>query len=225
MGIISIEQSGRLFWLGRYTERVFTTLQSYSTYFDTMLDRAPTAYRDFLLRLSLPDVYADSEDFSVRYLYDAHNPDSVIANLTRAYDNAIVLREALSTDMMGYIQMALDTFRAAVAEQAPLYALQPVIDSIYAFWGAAGDYMDDERRDLMECGRRLERLDLYLRLDYNYKDIEREFSRFQFNLGCLRMPHDTEAAGLLTDYISQGSAHGLVDRRAIDCLERTLCLG
>ena len=27
MGIISIEQSGRLYWLGRYTERVFTTLK------------------------------------------------------------------------------------------------------------------------------------------------------------------------------------------------------
>lgn len=225
MGIISIEQSGRLYWLGRYTERVFTTLKCYRTYFDTMLDRAPDAYRDFLLRLTLPDVYADEGDFTVRYLYDANNPDSILSNLTRAYDNAIVLREALSTDMMGYIQMALDQMQAAVAGESPLYALQPVIDSIYAFWGAAGDYMDDESRDLMECGRRLERLDLYLRLDYNYRDIEWEFSRFQFALGCLRVPHDTEAAGLLADYISQGSDRRLIDRRAVDCLERTLCLG
>ena len=138
MGIISIEQSGRLYWLGRYTERVFTTLKCYRTYFDTMLDRAPDAYRDFLLRLTLPDVYADEGDFTVRYLYDANNPDSILSNLTRAYDNAIVLRKALSTDMMGYIQMALDQMQAAVAVESPLYALQPVIDSIYAFWGAAG---------------------------------------------------------------------------------------
>ena len=89
----------------------------------------------------------------------------------------------------------------------------------------AGGYGVIFGRDLMECGRRLERLDLYLRLDYNYRDIEREFSRFQFALGCLRMPHDTESAGLLADYISQGNDHRLIDRRAIDCLERTLCLG
>ncbi|WP_243159453.1 alpha-E domain-containing protein [Clostridium sp. SM-530-WT-3G] len=34
MGIISIEQSDRLYWLGRYTERVYTTLRIFSKSFD-----------------------------------------------------------------------------------------------------------------------------------------------------------------------------------------------
>ena len=33
MGIISIEKADHLFWLGRYTERVFTTLQTFFKYF------------------------------------------------------------------------------------------------------------------------------------------------------------------------------------------------
>lgn len=30
MGIISVEQADRLYWLGRYAERVYTTLRIYS---------------------------------------------------------------------------------------------------------------------------------------------------------------------------------------------------
>ena len=32
MGIISVEKSDHLFWLGRYVERVFTTLNTFVTY-------------------------------------------------------------------------------------------------------------------------------------------------------------------------------------------------
>ena len=29
MGIISVEQASRLYWLGRYTERVYTTIRMF----------------------------------------------------------------------------------------------------------------------------------------------------------------------------------------------------
>ncbi len=38
MGIISVDQADRLFWLGRYSERVYTTLRLYSKSFDSMID-------------------------------------------------------------------------------------------------------------------------------------------------------------------------------------------
>ena len=44
MGIISIEKADHLFWLGRYTERVFTTLRMFFKYFDEMLDMDNRAY-------------------------------------------------------------------------------------------------------------------------------------------------------------------------------------
>ena len=39
MGIISLEQKDRLLWLGRYTERVYTTLRLYSNTYDTLIER------------------------------------------------------------------------------------------------------------------------------------------------------------------------------------------
>ena len=39
MGIISLEQKDMLLWLGRYTERVYTTLRLYSNTYDTLIER------------------------------------------------------------------------------------------------------------------------------------------------------------------------------------------
>ena len=38
MGIISIKSSDNLFWLGRYVERVFTTLKAFTECYDIMID-------------------------------------------------------------------------------------------------------------------------------------------------------------------------------------------
>ena len=48
MGIISIKSTDNLFWLGRYVERVFTTLRVFSEYYDKMIDKDENAYIDFL---------------------------------------------------------------------------------------------------------------------------------------------------------------------------------
>ena len=39
MGIISVEQTDRLYWLGRYTERVYTTMRLYFVTYDTLIDQ------------------------------------------------------------------------------------------------------------------------------------------------------------------------------------------
>ena len=45
MGIISIEKADRLFWLGRYAERVLTTLVAFFDFYDEMIDGDEKAYR------------------------------------------------------------------------------------------------------------------------------------------------------------------------------------
>ena len=37
----------------------------------------------------------------------SRNPDSIISNLNRAYDNAIVLRESIGSETLSYIQLSL----------------------------------------------------------------------------------------------------------------------
>ena len=39
MGIISLNNKDRLYWLGRYSERVYTTIRFFGESFDTLIDR------------------------------------------------------------------------------------------------------------------------------------------------------------------------------------------
>ena len=58
-GIISVEQADRLYWLGRYTERVYTTLRIFYRSFDTMIDEITDSYREFCEMVDIPDIYGD----------------------------------------------------------------------------------------------------------------------------------------------------------------------
>ncbi|MDR1869732.1 MAG: alpha-E domain-containing protein, partial [Treponema sp.] len=69
MGIISVEHSSNLYWLGRYAERVYTTLDTFFDYHDATLDRDKNSYRDFLERLEVEDKYGNYESFLEGFLY------------------------------------------------------------------------------------------------------------------------------------------------------------
>ena len=104
MGFISVEQTDRLYWLGRYTERVYTTMRLYFVTYDTMIDQFAKTYKDFCKSLDIPEIYTSPEDFMKRYPFDEEDTNSIISNLKRAYDNAIVLREEIGSESLAYIQ-------------------------------------------------------------------------------------------------------------------------
>ncbi|MGN0370014.1 MAG: alpha-E domain-containing protein [Butyrivibrio sp.] len=178
MGIISIEQADRLYWLGRYTERVYSTIRMFFKSFDTMIDESEDSYIAFCNSVDIPDIYNSKEDFLKRYPFDEQNPDSIISNLNRAYDNAIVLRDAISTEALSYIQLSIYEMNRAAASSAPLFELQHVLDDILAFWGIADDRIDSEQvRNIIKAGKRIERIDLYARLGAEPKELIREVHR------------------------------------------------
>ena len=178
MGIISVEQADRLFWLGRYTERVYTTLKMFSRSFDSLIDGIADSYIDFCKSIDIPNIYADREDFIKRYPFDADNPDSIISNLNRAYDNAICLRESIGSECLCFIQLAIYEMNKAAKSSAPMIELQKVNDNLLAFYGIADDQIDSENiRNIIKAGKRIERIDMYARLGVDKKELEREIGR------------------------------------------------
>ena len=103
MTVLSRENSSRLFWLGRYSERVYTGLRDFMAKFDAM-----TAGNS-------------------SQCFDEGNPDSAAFSLMRAYDNAIVLRDEIGTETFSYIQLAVYEMKNAQRSPAPLLQLQKVI--------------------------------------------------------------------------------------------------
>lgn len=108
----------------------------------------------------------------------SRNPDSIISNLNRAYDNAIVLRESIGSETLSYIQLALYEINKAGESKAPLIELQHTLDDLMAFWGTADDQIDAEQiRNIIKAGKRIERIDLYARLCMKREALEREVHR------------------------------------------------
>lgn len=178
MGIISVEQADRLYWLGRYSERVYTTLRLYSNSFDELIDGIADSYGDFCEMIDIPDVYGSKEVFEEKYPFDETNPDSIMSNLTRAYDNAIELRDEIGSEVISYIQLAIYAMNKAKISKSPLIEMQKVMDNILAFWGIVDDNVDSEHaRNIIKVGKRIERLDIYGRLKISRKEMVREVER------------------------------------------------
>ena len=193
MGIISINQADHILWLGRYVERVYTTVRLYNQYFDSMIDGNVESYPEFCEKLDIPNIYTSVDDFMTRYPFDTDNPDSIISNLNRAYDNAIVLRETIGSESLAYIQLAIYDWKAAKENPAPLMETQKLIDHIMAFWGNIDDVIDSEEvRNILKAGKRIERVDLFARLGMPQKTLLREIHRLCPRVKKSGLPHDTE---------------------------------
>lgn len=206
MGAISVEKINGLYWMGRYAERVFTTLQVFSKIYDQLIDQDDFAYDDFCRRLAIPNIYTSKEDFITRYLFDETNPDSLLSNMYRAYDNAIIHREDISSEVLAYIHMALDVLKSSRDSKTPLWSLQPVTDDLFAFWGSVEDYVEEDVRDLMKAGKMVERLDLYLRLDMSFPLVEREFCRLKARVAKLHVEYNKAALEQLSEIIGKREA-------------------
>lgn len=193
MGIISLEQTNRLYWLGRYTERVYTTIRLYSRCYDEMIDDIGNNYADFCKELEIPNIYKDKEDFNTRYPFDEEDCNSIYSNLVRAYDNAIVLREEIGSETLSYVQLAIYDMNKAKISRAPLMELQNVVDNLLAFWGIADDYIASETtRNIIKAGKRIERLDMYARLKMEKGALLREFHRMTTRLERSGMDYNKE---------------------------------
>ena len=189
MSTISKEHSDRLYWLGRYTERFFTTLKALDKMFDRMLGQSHI-YTEYLDHFGIVNTYSDSREFIRSFLYDEFNPNSAAYSLERAYDNGIVLREEISTPALSFLQMAKDTLKKAETSPNPRLSLLPLEDIVYGFWGSINEHIyDDEIRNIIYIGKTIERLDLYIRMRYPYEISRKEYIRLLKNLR--RVPKDT----------------------------------
>lgn len=203
MGIVSREQVDRLYWLGRYTERVYTTLRMYAKSFDMMIDKTNYNYVDFCKSIDIPNIYTSREDFLKRYPFDPANPDSIISNLTRAYDNAIELRESIGSETLAFIQLAIYDMNRAAESKSPIIELQKVTDNLLAFYGIVDDQIDSENiRNTIKAGKRIERIDMYARLGVNRNELQREVHRMIPRVEKSGVKYDEHKLSAISDLVA-----------------------
>lgn len=143
-----------------------------------MIDEIADSYEEFCRNIDIPNIYENKEDFINRYPFDPTNSDSIISNLNRAYDNAIMLRESIGSETLAYIQLAIYEMNKAAESKSPLVDFQKVNDNLLAFYGTVDDQIDSENiRNIIKSGKRIERIDMYARLGAPRKELAREIHR------------------------------------------------
>lgn len=163
MGIITLEKANHLFWLGRYSERMLGTISHFMEVYDLMLDVNDKAYIGFCKCLSIPyDIYLDSDDFVNSFVYNANNPDSLVSCINHAYDNAVELRDDISSETLAYIEMA-KALLEKIEHGTIMLELQKVCDYMHAFWGCVYDSVPEASKNLIKCGKHAEKLDIVYR--------------------------------------------------------------
>lgn len=191
MGIKSVDKTNRLYWLGRYSERVYTTLKLYGHRFDLMIEHGEESYAEFCKSLDIPNIYPSEEVFKKNYPFSHDDPNSIITNLRRAYDNAIELREEIGSETLAYIQLCIYEMNKAAESEAPLMEFQHIIDWLLAFMGIVDDQIeDDNTRSIIKLGKRVERIDLYARLHVDRDSMKREVSRLADRISRCAISYD-----------------------------------
>ena len=181
--LVTASKADNLYWLGRYTERAFTTLVQFYPFYDRVMDEDADAFRPFAHALDLPEDFEDFDAFIESFLYDGNNPDSVRSAIVCAFNNAVILRPELSSRLLQYIELALTNITDAAersANDGDIYAQRDVADNMLAFWGGIeNSSADKELKAFIFVGKYLERIDLYTRfhmpddeLDVSLRNLE-----------------------------------------------------
>jgi len=177
MGIVSLKHSSNLYWLGRYAERVYTTLDTFFDYYDSTLDKDKLSYKDFLKRLEIEDEFSDYESFLNEFLYGT-DCFSISSTFRLAYDNALVLKNMIGSEALAYLELARNVFHSHKDTKNFRLAFMPVIDYLLSYWGCIDDHLTfGEAGTIIKCGKLVERLDLYFRFSYDNNLINREYDK------------------------------------------------
>ena len=175
---ISIDKAIQLYWLGRYTERVYTALHFLRKNFDLMIDFDHSAYVTFCIQMGIENIYKSADDFMDRYLYDETNSQSVVNMLEKAKDNAILLRKEITSESLSYIELSIAQINHCKVDKLGINDLQSITDYMLAFWGSI-----DERifatyiRNVLKFGKYLECADLHIRFNYPYPRVKEIINR------------------------------------------------
>ena len=198
--------------MGRYVERAFTSMKIYIRTCDDMIDKDPEGFRDYCEKLGIGrNYYKNGQEFRERYAFDEKDPFSIFSSMIRAVDNAIILRETISSDTLAYLELVLNELKrhSLRGEFSDYFLLQQCIDYILAFWGSVEEnILNEQIRNIARAGKRLERLDLMLRTNFPmHEDVKTACYRLRIRLERSAMPFNADNLSTLEEVLSQTPAN------------------
>ena len=194
MGTVTLGKLDSLYWMGRYIERVYQSINMYKTAYDKLIDQDADYYRQECERMGIENTFGSARDFAWGIAFDTSHPLSIISNLYRVYDNAMIMRDEITSEALAYVHLALAEMKRGKTSSAPLMELQNVENLIFAFWGCLDDKVDNQEvRNTVKIGKHVERLDILLRRGADRSDLVREINRLMSRVDTTELPFNRKA--------------------------------
>ena len=181
--ILSPAKGNSLYWLGRYTERIYLCLHLLRKCYDMMIDGDSDEYSRYIEKIGNFVVYGDEGAIRRGLINDATNPAALISCIECANDNALVVREEITSHTLGYVQLCLEALRKSSKNDSEpnVDFLQTLTDWTLAFWGSVEERVYDERvKTLLKIGKLVEHIDMNIRFGYKFYRIEEALMTLSF---------------------------------------------
>ena len=204
--VITADKANRLYWLGRYAERVYLSLHLLRRYYDRVLDGDIKNLKEYYKCLGLGQETLHRE-FQLSQLYDLDNICSIATSLALAVDNGVVLRRDITSESLSYIQMSqtlLEECRSA--NEKNITHLQPITDYMLAFFGSVDERVFETRiRKFLKIGKLIENIDMHIRFDYPFFRIDEAWQTLKEDITTISVAVDTKSIERLDDLLCEQS--------------------
>lgn len=188
MILIPPHTAENLFWIGRYIQRAETMARLIIYTFDKILDINPNESFELYSKLGINLTYSNSQEFLRKAIFDL--PDvSLLSIISYARENAVLTRSFLPNRMFSRINALYLKYQLAKDDpKLSIFWLESTLHDLDAIWGNIElIIMHLHEKDLIQCGRIIERMDLNIRLFDSFEATALDVARLNdilHKLGC-----------------------------------------
>lgn len=201
MGTITLNKYNRLFWLGRYAERVYQNSYAIIGIHDRAIDDENIDVNELCIKYGLPCKYSSVDEFCSSFCFDRSLPNSILATADAMLGNGMVLREMLGSPTLSYLQMSVSALEMASNSHAYSIQLQWVLDDIMAFRGSYAENVDSEMvRNTIKSGASIERVSTILRFYEDKSSLKREVHKLLNRLYKTQLEYDAEKLDRIKEF-------------------------
>ncbi len=202
--VITADKANRLYWLGRYAERVYISLHLLRRYYDRVLDGDIADLHEYYECLNMGKE-SISREFQLSQLYDCDNICSIATSIAMAQDNGIFLRRDITSESLSYIQMSHALLEECSADQEKnITRLQPVTDYMLAFFGSVDERVFDKQiKKLLKIGKLIENLDIHIRFNYPFFRIQEAYETLKEDISMVSTAVDAKSMERLDNLLSE----------------------
>ncbi len=210
MDIISLGKNSQLFWLGRYAERVYQSVELLSAIHDKLLDEDDIDVISYCNKLGINESFDSAEDFCKKFGFDRDFSASALASADAMLGNGMVLRELLGSQTLSYLQMATSALEAAANNVDASYEvqLQWVLDDIMAFRGCCSERIESQAvRNTIKTGASVERVSSMVRFTADDEALHRELSKLTHRLKKTQLEYNKANLEKIQEFILSKEDH------------------